>query len=303
MRAILIGAVSGTEIVLRAMQESGNPPILLVTLDPEIGQRRHADYVNLAALTDGDTRVLFVSSTSDNDFIAHVRQLMPDIILVIGWSQIVGPELRATARVGCVGFHPSLLPAMRGRAVIGWTILLGLTETGATLFQLGDGVDDGAILSQARIPLDDRETVFSLGNKLTTALDEMIRELLPRLESGHLEGQKQPDEGISYCARRTAADSLIDWQGTHVLIDRLIRASTKPYAGAFTFTRKRRVTIWAAEPWHQMHPIHAAAGQVVDYYRGDPIVCCGDGEYLRITDYDAGGSPLVGQVRFHSQLE
>ncbi len=302
MRAILIGAVGSTEIALRAMQEAGNPPILLVTLDPEIGQRRHADYVNLAALTDESTDVLFVNSTNDNDFITHVRQLMPDILLVIGWSQIVGPELRETARVGCVGFHPSLLPAMRGRAVIGWTILLGLAETGATLFQLGDGVDDGAILAQVRIPLSDRETVSSLGNKLATALDGMIRELLPRLERGHLEAQEQRDEGISYCARRTAADSLIDWQGTHVSIDRLIRASTQPYAGAFTFTQKRRVIIWAAEPWHQLHPIHAAAGQVVDYYRGDPIVRCGDGEYLRITDYDAGGAPLLGQVRFQSQL-
>ena len=302
MRAVLIGAVGSTEIVLRAMQEARIPPILLVTLDPEVGPRRHADYVNLASMVTEDTQVLFVEKTSDSDFVQYMRTLSPDILLVIGWSQIVGPELRATARHGCIGFHPSLLPALRGRAVIGWTILLGLTETGATLFRITDGVDDGPILAQQQIALDERENVATLVSKLTKALEQMIRELLPRLESGDAEAKEQPVEGISYCARRTAADNLINWQGGQEAIDRLIRASSQPYSGAFTFTRKRKVTVWAAEPWQHQHAYHAATGQLVDFIDGDPIVYCGNGEYLRITQYDSGATPLLGQIRFHDSL-
>lgn len=302
MRAVLIGAVGSTEIVLRAMQKAGVPPIVLATLDPQIGPKRHADYVDLASQVTAETQVLFVERTDNSDFIGLLRTLSPDIILVIGWSQIVGSELRALARHGCVGFHPSLLPALRGRAVIGWTILLGLKETGATLFQINDGVDDGPILAQRRIALDDRENVSSLANKLSAALEEMICELLPRLRSGDTNAKEQPKTGVSYCARRTAADSLIDWQTGRESIDRLIRASSRPYAGAFTFTRKRKVTIWSAEPWVQQIPTYAASGQIVEYVDGDPIVNCGHGEYLRITEYDAGAVPLIGQVRFLNSL-
>ncbi len=300
MRAILIGAVGSTEIVLRAMQDVGIPPILLATLEPQAGRKRHADYVDLASLVTSETQTLFIENANDREFVEHVRTLNPDIVFVIGWSQIVGSELRATARHGCVGFHPSLLPSLRGRAVIGWTILLGLKETGATLFQIDDGVDDGPILAQMKIDLGARENVATLVAKLSAALDTMIRELLPRLSAGDITTRAQEEISVSYCARRTATDSLIDWGAGLESIDRLIRASSEPYAGAFTFTRKRRVTIWAAEPWPQKHPFHAAQGQIVEYVDGDPIVNCGNGAYLRITKYDAGPEPLKGQVRFHN---
>jgi methionyl-tRNA formyltransferase len=301
MRAVLIGAVGSTEIVLRAMQEAGNPPILLATLAPEIGPTRHADYVNLAAQATTATKVLFVERTDSCEFIRHMRELSPDIMLIIGWSQIIGPELRAVARYGCVGFHPSLLPALRGRAVIGWTILLGLRETGVTLFQISDGVDDGPIFAQKRIALDERENISTLVGKLSIALGQMIKELLPLLINGEAKATVQSDKGVSYCARRTAVDSLIDWRAGRESIDRLIRASSPPYAGAFTFTRKRKVLIWEAELWQQ-RTFHAAEGQIVDYVDGDPIVNCGNGEYLRITHYDAGDKPLAGQIRFQDSL-
>lgn len=302
MRTLLIGAVGSTAIVLRAMQDAGYPPQMLATLTPETGRKRHADYVDLAAMTTAATEVAFIDATNDPSFVARIREIAPDIIFVIGWSQIVGPELRSAAGRHCIGFHPTLLPALRGRAAIGWTILLGLPETGATLFEICDGVDDGPILAQARIALTDRETVATLAEKLSAALADMIRELLPRLAAGTAEARQQPEHGISYCARRVASDSLINWEEGYLVIDRLIRASSAPYSGAFTFTRKRRVTIWAAKPWPLLNPYYAAAGQIVDYVDGDPVIRCGDGEYLRVTDYDAEGHRLTGQIRLWNRM-
>lgn len=303
MRTVLIGAVGSTEIVLRAMQEAGHAPTLLATLSPETGPRRHGDYVDLSKLVDRETQVVFVEATNDPAFIDQMRAVAPEIIFVVGWSQIVGPELRATASRHCIGFHPTLLPALRGRAAIGWTILLGLKQSGATLFEISEDVDDGPILAQLPIALDARETVATLADKLSAALAQMIRSLLPTLADGSATARPQPTQGISFCARRTAADNLIDWDGSQETIDRLVRASSRPYSGAFTFTRKRRVTIWAAEPCSLPYPYHAAAGQVVAYMDGDPIVRCGNGNFLRVTEYEATGTRLAGQVRFRARLE
>lgn len=298
----MIGAVGSTEIVLRAMQESGLAPDLLVTLAPELGRRRHADYVDLSAMATEETEVAFVDATHDPLVLARIRDLAPDVVFVIGWSQIVSAELRTAARSHCIGFHPTLLPALRGRAAIGWTILLGLQETGATLFEIDDGLDDGAILAQTKIALGERETVETLVEKLSAALDRMIRELLPELAAGTARARPQPLEGISYCARRTPAESLIDWSEGAASVDRLIRASGLPYAGAYTFTRKRRLTIWTAEPWPLPHEYHAAPGQIVCYVEDDPVVRCGDGAFLRITNYEADGVRLVGQVRLRDKM-
>lgn len=302
MRTVLIGAVGSTEIVLRAMNEAGYPPVIFATFEPEIGRRRHADYVDLAPMVDPSTEVAYVESISDPAFIAKVASIEPTMLFVIGWSQLIREELSKVVAGPCVGFHPTLLPALRGRAAIGWTILLGLEETGATLFEINEGVDSGPILAQTRFRLSQRETVASLGDKLSHALDGMIRDLLPRLANGNVASRPQPVDGVTYCARRTAADSLIDWTQSAVMIDRLIRASSEPYAGAFTYTRKRKVIIWSAEPIKLPNPHFAAAGQIVDYIDDKPVVLCGDGEFLRVTRYDAGGTNLIGQVRFRERM-
>lgn len=304
MRTVLIGAVGGTEIVLRAMNECGHPPALLATFEPGLGRRRHGDYVDLAPLAAPETEVAFVDNVNDRDFLDRIAAIAPDVILVIGWSQLVGAELRALARRYCVGFHPSLLPQMRGRAVLGWTILSGVRETGSTLFVIDEGTDTGDLLAQARVPLGPRETVATLGVKVVDALHGMIVDLLPRLADESARAVPQPEAGASYCAKRTPEDSLIDWREPADAIDRLIRASTRPYAGAFTFTRKRRVTIWAAEPVDLDAPYHAGVGQVVFHDDGRPVVRCGDGRYLRVDDHEtADGKPLTGQIRFRDGLD
>jgi methionyl-tRNA formyltransferase len=300
MKSVLVGAVGSTAIALKAMQEAGHPPAILVTFDAELGRRRHSDYYELAPMAGPETQVLFVDNVNAPDVVAKIAAAEPDLLFVIGWSQLVGPEVRALARRYTVGFHPTPLPAFRGRAAMGWTILLGLDQGGATLFVIDEGVDSGPILAQQLFPLDPRETVVTLGDKHMAALGDMLRDLLPRLADGSAVARPQPTEGVSYCARRTPLDSLIDWSRPAAEIDRLVRASTRPYPGAYTFTRKRKLFIWATEPVGEPETWFAAAGQVVDYRGGNPVVRCGDGSLLMITDCtDAAAAParLTGQVR------
>lgn len=303
MRTVLIGAVGSTEIILRAMHDADQPPVLVATLSPEVGRERHADYVDLGALATAETQLIHVDRLTDAAYLEAVERAEPDVIFVVGWSQMVGPKLRASARRYCIGFHPTLLPALRGRAAIGWTILLGLRETGATLFEIADDVDSGPVLAQDRIALSERENVGSLAAKLSSSLNRMIRDLLPKLADGSAVPVPQNEDAASYCARRTSEDNLIDWTASTQDIDRLIRASSAPYSGAFTFTRKRRVTIWAAVPWQLPYAYHSAAGQIVEYVEGDPVVRCGDGGFLRITHYEADEFRLSGQVKFRSDME
>jgi methionyl-tRNA formyltransferase len=195
------------------------------------------------------------------------------------------------------------LPQLRGRAAIAWSILLGLSETGTSLFLIDDGMDSGALLAQRTFQIDPRETAATLIEKHMAALTAMLHDLLPRLADGTTQPIAQRTINISYGAKRVASDGVIDWTRPVAEIDRLIRASTRPYPGAFTFTRKRRVQIWTATPIKPAAIWFGHPGQVVFYDETRPVVLCGDGGYLRIDALDVDGRALSGQVRFLDRIE
>lgn len=304
MRTILIGAVESTAVALHAMQEMGFPPALVVTFDPDTGQQHHSDYVDISGVADSGTRILRITgSINEPAFVAHIASLEPDIIFVIGWSQIASAELRGTAKRFVIGFHPTALPQLRGRAAIAWSILLGLKETGTSLFVIDDGVDSGALLAQQTFQIAPRETAATLIGKHMTALASMLRDLMPRLADGTARSIAQRTTNISYGAKRVAGDGAIDWTRSTAEIDRLIRACTRPYPGAFTFTRKRRIQIWEATPIEPDAIWFGHPGQVVFYDEARPVALCGDGGYLRIDAFETTGQTLSGQVRFFDRTE
>ncbi len=301
MRTALVGAVGSTATALRAMQAAGHPPLLVGTFDPQTGAKRHSDYVDLAGIADSRVAVRHIHDVNDPDFVARLHDLDLDFLFVIGWSQIVRREAQAAARHFAIGYHPTALPEHRGRAPLAWTILLGLERTGSSLFVIDEGVDSGAILAQESFDLGPRETIPTLLDKHLAALDRMMGALVLRLAAGDLSAEPQDAALASYCAVRRPDDGLIDWTRDAAAIDRLVRACSRPYPGAFTYTRKRRVAVWRAEPVRLPNRHFAQPGQVVFVEDGKPVVLCGDSTYLRIDEYEtADGAPITGQPRFFS---
>jgi len=189
-----------------------------------------------------------VRHVNDPDALAALAQAELDWLFIIGWSQIAGPEVLGSVRRGALGMHPTLLPEGRGQAAIPWAILKGLPETGVSLFQLDAGVDTGPILAQVRIPLAPRETAGTLYEKVDQAHRRLIREAWPGLASGRLQGVPQdPDQGSRWPKRRPE-DGRLSLEWTVEEADRLVRAVTRPYPGAFLDQGEARLRIWDGRP-------------------------------------------------------
>src|SRR5690242_13717067 len=77
-----------------------------------------------------------VRNINDADALAAIASAQLDWLFIVGWSQIARRDVLNAPRKGVLGMHPTLLPQGRGRAAIPWAILLGLPETGVTLFKL-----------------------------------------------------------------------------------------------------------------------------------------------------------------------
>ncbi|WP_433392450.1 methionyl-tRNA formyltransferase [Micromonospora sp. KLBMP9576] len=218
-------------------------------------------------------------NVNDPESVAAVRRLEPDMIWVVGWSQLVREELLAVPSQGTFGMHPTLLPRHRGRAPIVWTILNGLTRTGVTLFEIPDATaDSGAIVGQVDVDVAPDETASTLYGKLAAAERELVRVYFPQLAAGSAPRIRQDPKRVSQWPRRVPADGLIDWDTRAGYLDAWVRAQTRPYPGAFTWLGDRRAVIWNARP-------EPAAGQVpagtVLAHRPDGVlVAAGEGALL-----------------------
>jgi len=185
---------------------------------------------------------------NDPDAVEKIRAAALDWLFVIGWSQIArGPVLEAT-RLGALGMHPTLLPTGRGRAAIPWAILLGLAETGVTLFKLDTGVDTGPIVAQTRVPISSDESATTLYQKVDQAHRALITVHWEKLAAGRLTPIAQNDDVATEWPGRTPEQGRLDPMMTFAEAEGLVRAVTHPYPGAFIDLEGRRLRIWRAGP-------------------------------------------------------
>ncbi|WP_299503536.1 formyltransferase family protein [uncultured Roseobacter sp.] len=301
MRMVFVGAVEGSRAALESMCAAGHIPALIVTLPPDLA-RRHSDFADLDPVAAAhDIPVLYASQINAPEALAAIKDVEPDLALVIGWSQICGPDFRAIPKLGCIGFHPTALPKLRGRGVLPWTILLGERDVGASLFWLGAGADDGPLAAQARFQINpDTVTARELYDRVLEALAGMLPPLLTSIAAGDIPSTPQPDDGISICARRRPEDGRIDWTRPAAEIHRLIRAVGPPYPGAFTYAGDgAQITLTAVRHTPEAGRFIGLPGQIQDINGRSFTVACGDGKCLDILEWSGADKPPP----LHSKLK
>lgn len=227
-----------------------------------------------------------IGNINEQEYVDKLRDIKPDLIIIIGFSQLIKKTILEIPKYGCIGFHPSLLPKNRGRAVIPWTILNDEKETGITFFKIDEGMDSGNILYQSKIKLDKKETAASFYDKVLNSLKEGTKELIEKIKNKDLEGTKQDENKATYCAIRTKEDGEINWNDSANLIEKLIRACGKPYFGAYTYHKGKKVKILTAEVietdnWNAFpgQRVEIIQGQGVKVKTGNGLLLIKDVEY------------------------
>jgi methionyl-tRNA formyltransferase len=282
------------------MISAGWPPALIITI-PDDKQMMHSDYVDMEAIArPHGIEVLKTLNVEEAAILTKVSAIQPDFIFVIGWSRLCGQQFRDCARDGVLGFHPTKLPAMRGRAALAWTIILGLEETAGSLFWIDEGTDTGPLAAQRVFPIPVRADIATLLDLQMGGLRNMMREITPMLRAGKIPAVPQDHALATYVAVRRPDDGQIDWRQPAEAIDRLVRALSKPYPGAFTPHGNRGLVIWKAEPVERNDWI-AQTGQVFMHEGDAPLVRCGKDTTLKLLDYVIMADGVATEARLNGQ--
>lgn len=247
MRIVFVSGVKFGHDLLSYVLEN-NLKISLIISYADSKKYNHSDYVSFDDLANKfKIRNLKVQNINDEENIQIIKKMKPDLILVMGWSQILKDEIIRIPANGVIGSHPTELPKYRGRAPIPWSIIKGLTESALTFFYIQEGVDDGDILDQRKFTISDNDDAAIVYNKITQIGKEMLLENLRLVESGKANRTKQENSKfIEYWQKRVPDDGMIDWSKSAKDIHTLIRATTHPYPGAFTLFRGSKLKIWKA---------------------------------------------------------
>lgn len=291
MRVVFLGSPPFATPVLQSLLDSRHEVIALVTRpDRPLGRGlavRPSPLVGLARSR--GLPVLQPETTKDPAFVAELRKLAPDVLLVASYGEILRKELLELAPHGALNVHASLLPRHRGASPIQAAILAGDTETGVAVQRMVLALDEGDILYKAWTPIGERENAGELLEKLSHLGGQAAIDALDLLERGDARFRPQDPSAATYARRIKKEEGRIDWSRSAVEIDRHVRAMT-PWPGARTVAPNGREIV-VLELSTAPPAAENATGTPGTVLATEPAlrVACGDGAVLIRTVKPSGG--------------
>ena len=250
MKAVFMGTPDFAVPTLQKMIDMGIEVTAVVTQpDKAKGRGKKVIYspVKECALAHDLPVYQPVRIRKEPEFIQTLRDMQPDVIVVVAFGQILPKEILDIPRLGCVNVHASLLPKFRGAAPIQWSIIDGEEVAGVTTMLMDAGLDTGDMLLKTEIPMDPKETGGSLHDKLAAVGGELLEKTLIGLEAGTIVPEKQDDSQAGEYARMLDKElGHIDFNQPAVVIERLIRG-LNPWPSAYTYIDGKTLKIWEAE--------------------------------------------------------
>lgn len=193
--------------------------------------------------------ITYERSLDEFDFVHKIRQLNADIAVVCSYNKKFPPELLKSVKGGFVNCHPSLLPEYRGANPYSNVIINDEKETGVTLHFMDENFDTGNIIAQKAIPIEKKETMGTLFNRMNFLCADLLTEFLNHYESNqNIETLTQP-EGEFKKAPSIETNNLknfIDWNKDAKSIERFIRG-LNPFISAMTNFRGVFVKVYSAD--------------------------------------------------------
>jgi methionyl-tRNA formyltransferase len=197
------------------------------------GRRAKASAVKQVAKERG-VEVLQPSSLKrDEEAVAALAELQPDVIVVAAYGLILPPAVLELPSAGSINVHASLLPRWRGAAPVTYALLAGDEVTGATIMLMDEGLDTGPILAQREIPVRPDDTSGTLTQRLARLGAELLSETLPLWLAGEIAPREQPDVGVTLAPRLAREEGRLMWSDDAIDLARRVRA-LHPWPGAFT---------------------------------------------------------------------
>ncbi|MBM7623306.1 methionyl-tRNA formyltransferase [Sporohalobacter salinus] len=283
MDVIFMGTPDFSVPTLKRLIEEDFTDVIGVVTQPDRprgrGQKMHPSPVKEEALKE-DLTLLQPEDINNSDSVTKLKELNPDVIVVIAYGQILDKEILDLPKLGCINVHASLLPKYRGSGPLHRVIINGEEETGITTMYMEEGLDIGDIILKEKVEITSEETVGELHDRLAVLGAEVLLETLELIKAGEANRISQDDRKATYAQKITKEEGRIDWTASAQEIKNLIRGMN-PWPGAYTFYNDNRLKVWNSRIYDSKTKPSVIPGTVVDIENESGfIVQSGEGQLL-----------------------
>jgi methionyl-tRNA formyltransferase len=225
------------------------------------------------------------------EFVEKLRELAPDVIVVVAFGQILSQAILDIPPKGCINVHGSLLPKYRGAGPIQWSIINGDKTTGVTTMFMDKGVDTGDMILKREFDIDIKDTYETLHNKMSLVGAEVLIETLALIEQGKAPRTPQNHEEHTNAPMLDKNTGKVDWTKSAVEIYNLIRG-TYPWPGAYSTYMEKKFKIFSSEIY-QENTKNAESGKIIEIGKDYILVSCGMG-FIKIMELQFENEKRMG---------
>lgn len=208
---------------------------------------------------------------------SDILDLQPDMIITCAYGQIIPKEMLEYPKYGCINVHASLLPKHRGGAPIHRAIIEGDTTSGVTIMKMGIGMDDGDIIRQSEIPIEDKDTAETLFEKLSLLGSELLKNTIPDILNENASYIPQKEEEATFSYNIKPEDEKIDFSKTRREVYNQIRGLNS-FPVAYTMLEGKRMKVWFSEIGKEKS--YSDYGKIVGLEKNGICVSTKDGEII-----------------------
>ena len=294
MKLIFAGTPEFAVPALAALMQAGHHVALVLTQpDRPAGRGMKLKASPVKQLSTKRQLPVFQPETlKDEATQARIAGVQADAMIVAAYGLIIPRNVLQMPRFGCFNIHASLLPRWRGAAPIQRAILAGDAETGVTIMEVVPALDAGAMLLRGAVPIAEDDTAQSLHDSLAQIGARLMVETMSQLAAqGKLAAEAQDEALVTYAAKLTKAEAVLDWTCSAQELSRKVRAFN-PFPVAQSILHGEICRIWMA------HAIDGKAepGRILDVSNGI-VVGCGQG-LLRIEELQMPGGKRLSAKQF-----
>lgn len=235
------------------------------------------------------------------ELVKVVKEQQVDIAISANWRFKLPKEFLNLFACGVFNYHLGNLPDYNGNATINWTLVHGLDHINGNIHKMDPELDSGDIVVRKSVPIDENDYVADVLYKAQQDTPALFEKALELLWNDYSYFELKGVSTGSRCFPRLPEDSQIQWEKSAKEIANLIRASSQPYFGAYTYVNGERVTIWKARPYYPGYEFYAIPGHVVGIEKetGHILVACGEG-MLELQEVEYKGNVSLPAANFKS---
>ncbi len=274
-RVVFMGTPEFSVPVLEMLDKNTNVVLVVTQPDKEVGRHHEIKFSPVKEYAVCHNIEVFQPTKIRNEY-EYILSKNPDVIITCAYGQIIPTILLETPKYNAINVHASLLPKLRGGSPLHRAIINGYKETGITIMYMAPGMDDGDIITQESIKIEDNDNVGIIHDKLSLLGRDLLFKTLPDIFNNNINRTKQNESEVTFAYNIKPEEEIIDFNKTAKEVYNQIRGMY-PFPVAHTSLNGNIIKVCESRVGNITK---GKPGEIVKIYKDGIGVMCKDKEII-----------------------